>query len=131
MATLMELKQERCVACRADSQHATDEEVAQLRPQVPEWELLVDDGIRKLRRALRFGNVVQALEFTNAVGNLAEAEGHHPLLETEWGRVTITWWTHNIRDLHRNDFIMSAKTDRLYEEMLERRESGHLPPKGS
>ena len=44
---------------------------------------------------------------------LAEAEGHHPALLTEWGRVTVTWWTHKIRGLHRNDFIMAAKTEML------------------
>jgi len=56
---------------------------------------------------------------TNRVGALAEAEGHHPALLTEWGRVTVTWWTHKIRGLHRNDFIMAAKTDGLVTE------SGH------
>ena len=47
------------------------------------------------------------------VGALAESEGHHPALLTEWGRTTVTWWTHKIRGLHRNDFIMAAKTDSL------------------
>lgn len=125
------LTQEKCVACRADSPHVTDEEIAGLHPQVPEWKLGFEDRIRKLERVFRFRNFVQALTFTNAVGNLAEAEGHHPLLVTEWGRVTVTWWTHKIRDLHRNDFIMSAKTDRLYEELLARGEiEPPLPPKG-
>ena len=122
------LTQEKCVACRADSPHVTDREIAELHPQVPEWSLVIDDAIRKLRRIFRFGNFAQALAFTDAVGSLAEAEGHHPLLVTEWGRVTVTWWTHKIRDLHRNDFIMAAKTDRLYEDMLERGEI-ELPPK--
>ena len=54
-----------------------------------------------------------ALAFTNQVGALAEAEGHHPAILTEWGRVTVSWWTHAIRGLHRNDFIMAAKTDAL------------------
>jgi 4a-hydroxytetrahydrobiopterin dehydratase len=47
------------------------------------------------------------------VGQIAEEEGHHPSILTEWGRVTVTWWTHKIKGLHRNDFIMAAKTDRL------------------
>jgi 4a-hydroxytetrahydrobiopterin dehydratase len=47
------------------------------------------------------------------VGELAEEEGHHPALLTEWGRVTVSWWTHKIRGLHRNDYIMAAKTDVL------------------
>jgi 4a-hydroxytetrahydrobiopterin dehydratase len=50
------------------------------------------------------------------VGALAEADGHHPALLTEWGQVTVTWWTHKIRGLHRNDFVMAAKTDALVAE---------------
>ncbi len=64
--------------------------------------------------SFKFKNFVQSLEFTNQVGALAEAEGHHPALLTEWGRVTVTWWTHKIKGLHRNDFIMAAKTDQLF-----------------
>jgi len=69
--------------------------------------------------------ILVALAFTNRVGALAEAEGHHPALLTEWGRVTVTWWTHKIRGLHRNDFIMAAKTDGLA-----RSRPGLLPPAG-
>lgn len=108
------LVQERCVACRADAPRVTDEEIAQLHPQVPDWKLIREDGIRKLEREFRFQGFVQALAFTSGVGGLAEAEGHHPRIITEWGRVKVTWWTHKIRDLHRNDFIMAAKTDELY-----------------
>jgi 4a-hydroxytetrahydrobiopterin dehydratase len=61
-----------------------------------------------------YKNFVEALHFTNKVGELAETEGHHPSLLTEWGKVTVTWWTHKINGLHRNDFIMAAKTDELY-----------------
>jgi pterin-4a-carbinolamine dehydratase len=67
-----------------------------------------------LQRVFKFKNFAQALDFTNKVGDLAEAEDHHPALTTEWGKVTINWWTHKIRGLHRNDFIMAAKTDGLY-----------------
>ena len=62
-----------------------------------------------------FGNFVDALAFTNRVGQIAEEEDHHPALLTEWGKVTVSWWTHKIRGLHRNDLIMGAKTDELYE----------------
>jgi 4a-hydroxytetrahydrobiopterin dehydratase len=72
------------------------------------------DGIARLERAFGFPTFADALAFTNRVGTLAEAEGHHPALLTEWGRVTVTWWTHKIRGLHRNDFIMAAKTDALF-----------------
>ena len=107
------LASEKCVACRADAPRLTEAEVAELRRTTPEWQVVEREGIPRLERVFRFDNFVQALEFTNRVGEIAEAEGHHPALLTEWGRVTVTWWTHKIRGLHRNDFIMAAKTDAL------------------
>jgi 4a-hydroxytetrahydrobiopterin dehydratase len=92
----------------------TDDEIAELRPQVADWELVDVDEIKRLRRVFRFDNFAQALEFTDRIGALAEEEGHHPALLTEWGRTTVTWWTHKIKGLHRNDFIMAAKTDEAY-----------------
>ena len=108
------LTQEKCVACRRDSPPATSQDVAELHPQVPQWELITEDGIKKLNRLFRFSDFQQALDFTNVLGALAESEGHHPRLVTEWGRVVVTWWTHKIRNLHRNDFVMAAKSDQLY-----------------
>lgn len=111
------LTNERCVACRPDSPRVTAAEIAELKPQVPEWQMIERDGIKRLERVFRFSNFREALAFTNRVGGLAEEEGHHPAILTEWGRVTVTWWTHKIRGLHRNDFIMAAKTDLLAGEM--------------
>ena len=107
------LVQERCVACRRDAPRVTDEEMAALTPQIPDWEITEHEGVPRLVRTLRFPDFAQALAFTQRVGEIAEAEGHHPAILTEWGRVTVSWWTHKIRGLHRNDFIMAAKTDRL------------------
>ena len=109
------LFEQRCVACRADSPHVTDAELAELQPRVAEWRLITESEVRKLRRTFRFADFRRALTFTDSVGEAAEEESHHPRLVTEWGRVTVTWWTHAIRDIHRNDFIMAAKTDRLYD----------------
>ncbi|HCU81264.1 MAG: 4a-hydroxytetrahydrobiopterin dehydratase [Anaerolineaceae bacterium] len=102
-----------CVACSGDSPLATAEEIDTLRLQVPEWSILNSEGIGKLERVFEFSNFIQALEFTNDVGNLAEQENHHPAILTEWGRVTVTWWTHKIGGLHHNDFVAAAKTDKL------------------
>lgn len=105
-----------CVACRPGSPRVTDDEMAELRAQVPEWHVVEHEGERRLERTFRFPTFNAALAFTGKVGKLAEAEGHHPMLLTEWGRVTVTWWTHTIGGLHRNDFIMAAKTSQLYEQ---------------
>jgi 4a-hydroxytetrahydrobiopterin dehydratase len=93
----------------------TDAEIAELKPLVPTWELVEADGVKRLRRSFEFDDFAEALAFTTRVGTLAEEEGHHPALLTEWGRVTVEWWTHKIRGLHRNDFVMAAKTDELFE----------------
>ena len=107
------LSAERCAACRRDSPRVTEADIADLGRQIPDWQLVERDGIARLERTFDVPTFADALTFTNRVGALAEEEGHHPALLTEWGRVTVTWWTHKIRGLHRNDFIMAAKTDAL------------------
>ena len=106
-----ELTEMKCTACRGDEPTLTDPEIEQLRPQVPDWRVLEREGVKRLERAFRFDDFARALAFTNRVGEQAEEQGHHPALLTEWGRVTVTWWTHKIGGLHRNDFIMAARTD--------------------
>jgi len=103
----------RCVPCRGGEPPLSKEEISALTPQVPEWAVVEQDGIQRLERVFKRKNFVEALALTQKVGELAEDEGHHPLIVTEWGRVTIQWWTHKIKGLHRNDFIMAAKTDLL------------------
>jgi 4a-hydroxytetrahydrobiopterin dehydratase len=107
------LTSQTCEACRRDSPRVTEEEIATLRPQIPDWTLDSPEGVDRLERTFKFKDFATALAFTQRVGELAEAEGHHPRLVTEWGKVGVSWWTHKIRGLHRNDFIMAAKTDEL------------------
>jgi 4a-hydroxytetrahydrobiopterin dehydratase len=109
-----ELVELRCVPTRKGDPAAGEEEIATFHAQVPDWQIVERDGVRQLERVFKFKNFVQALAFTNRVGDLAEKEGHHPAILTEWGRVTVTWWTHAVAGLHKNDFIAAAKTDWLY-----------------
>jgi len=106
-----DLKQANCVPCRGEEPPLSGGQIDELRPGVPDWQVIEVDGMKRLQRVFKFKNFAEALAFTNKVGALAEAEDHHPALLTEWGKVTVTWWTHKIRGLHRNDFIMAAKTD--------------------
>jgi 4a-hydroxytetrahydrobiopterin dehydratase len=112
---MSELSEMKCTACRGDEPTLTETEIAGLRPRVPGWQVVEREGIKRLERAFGFRNFARALAFTDRVGEQAEQEGHHPAILTEWGRVTVTWWTHKIGGLHRNDFIMAAKTDELYD----------------
>ncbi|MFY0665479.1 MAG: 4a-hydroxytetrahydrobiopterin dehydratase [Natronospirillum sp.] len=113
MTTADTLSTQACEACRADAPQVSEAELAELIKQIPDWVPVVRDGVMQLEREYTFRNFRLALEFTNKVGALAEAEGHHPGILTEWGKVTVTWWTHAINGLHRNDFICAAKTDAL------------------
>jgi len=109
----MSLAQQQCEACRADAPKVSDHELAELMHQIPDWAPVVVNNVMQLERSYSFKNFRLALEFTNKVGALAEAEGHHPEIVTEWGKVTVRWWTHAINGLHKNDFICAAKTDAL------------------
>ena len=111
MAKLVEMH---CAPYEPGEVALTDEELAGYRSQVPEWKVAEREGIPRLERTFSFPDFVQALAFANRVGGLAEAEDHHPALLTEWGSVTVTWWTHKVGGLHLNDLIAAAKTDRLY-----------------
>lgn len=100
-----------CEACQPGAQPATAEEIEEWLAEIPDWDLIKINDIPRLRRAFRFKNFREALDFTNVVGEVAETEGHHPRITTEWGKVTVLIWTHAIKNLHRNDFILAAKID--------------------
>lgn len=107
------LNEQKCVPCEGGVPPATEEEIQEMKQQVPDWHIKHVDGCPQLYRVFSFSNFQQAMEFTQKVGDVAEQEGHHPALLTEWGKVTVTWWTHAINGLHQNDFIMAAKTDEV------------------
>lgn len=113
MAVLAEMK---CTVCRAGDTPLDKFEITQYRDQVPNWEIFREDEIDKIKRTFKFKDFASALAFTQAVGDLAEQEDHHPVITLQWGRVTVMWWTHEIRGLHPNDFIMAARSDEAYKE---------------
>jgi len=103
----------KCVACRGGEPTLTDSEIKDLNPQIPEWHVIEIDGVKRLERIYKMKNFIDAIAFTNKIGLISEKEDHHPLIVTEYGKVTVQWWTHKIKGLHQNDFIMAAKTDTL------------------
>jgi 4a-hydroxytetrahydrobiopterin dehydratase len=111
------LKEMETVPCHPKLPVMSSVEIAEYIPQLPQWDLVKQEGIRQLERTYEFDDFKQALAFTQRVGELAEAEDHHPTLLTAWGRVTVTWWTTAIGGLHLNDFIMAARTDEVYERL--------------
>lgn len=111
---MSDLAQQSCEACKSDAPTLSDAEINEMKPDVPEWEVKEIDGEKRLSRQFKFKNFAQALAFTQTVGDMAEDANHHPAILTEYGKVTVDWWTHKIGGLHKNDFVMAAKTDKAY-----------------
>lgn len=107
---------QKCEACHAEAPKVSDDELAKLMSEIPDWVAKTRDNIMMLERAYKLKNYKKAVKFANKVAELAEEEGHHPEILLEWGKVTVTWWTHAINGLHKNDFICAAKTDSLISE---------------
>lgn len=102
-----------CEACRIDAPKVTNSEIESLMPQIPSWSILENDDIKRLVCSFAFLDYDQTVNFANSVTKLAEEEDHHPEIIIEWGKVTVSWWSHKINGLHMNDFICAAKTDEL------------------
>ena len=111
---MSDLSEQGCEACRADAPRISDADLKRLVTEIPDWEIIVVDGIMQLSREFKFRDFAQAMAFSNRVSDLAEAVDHHPAIMTEWGRVNVTRWSHKIRGLHKNDLIMAARTDKAY-----------------
>ena len=109
-----ELRKRACEACHISASRISDEEISRYKPSIPDWDIAEIENVKRLVRRFKFRNFEEALGFTVKVGDIAEQEGHHPSILTEWGRVTVSWWSHSIKGLHINDFIMAARTDALY-----------------
>ena len=109
-----DLKAAHCTACRGGEPPLDDRGIDALASQVPEWTVVERDGVRRIERTFRFPDFRVAMAFAAAVAELAEREDHHPDLHVGWGRVRVETWTHAIGGLHRNDFILAAKTDELF-----------------
>ncbi len=110
---MSELSQEHCTPINAASPKLAENQARQMLDQVNGWNLVTKNAEPRLEKTFQFKDFRQALDFTDKVGQLANQEDHHPAILTEWGKVTVDWWTHKIKGLHRNDFVMAAKTDDL------------------
>lgn len=112
-----DLTEATCEACGPDSKPVSAETRREFHAQVPDWDIIEVDGVSQLRHAFSFPDFMEAIAFTDEIGALAEEEGHHPAILTEYGKVTVRWWTHAVDGLHKNDFIMAAKTSEIFEDL--------------
>ena len=112
----IDLSQSSCEACKVDAPVLSNEEIKDYQSKLPSWSVIDDEGINRLVCSFAFMNYKDSISFTNKVAKLAEQEDHHPEIILEWGKVTVAWWSHKIKGLHKNDFICASKTDTLYQE---------------
>lgn len=89
------------------------DQVQALIGQVPGWIVSHADGVDKLVREFKFSDYLMIIDLAHKIGCMAEQVNHHPVLLVEWGKLTVTWWTHVTGGLHRNDFIMAARCNRV------------------
>lgn len=108
-----DLTEQTCTACRVGAPLVATDEIQVLMQEIPQWKLVNIDGIKRLQRVFEFKNYQSTLVFANQVAGIADEQGHHPAILIEWGRVTVSWWSHKIKGLHVNDFIMAARSDAL------------------
>jgi 4a-hydroxytetrahydrobiopterin dehydratase len=110
------LADRRCEPCKPGTPPVEGEALQQLSAQLEGWSVVGGDagsgGAKRLEKQYKFPDFRQALAFVNRVGEIAEAEGHHPDIELGWGRVKLVLWTHSIGGLSEGDFILAAKADR-------------------
>ena len=105
------LTEKTCVPCKGGVPALSAEEAKHYLDETPNWAL--DGAASRIERRFAFGNFVEALDFVNRLGALAENEGHHPDISFGWGYCNVVLYTHKIKGLHENDFIMAAKIDCL------------------
>ena len=108
-----------CQPCRKGDAPLSAEEISELLVDLPEWRIIERESRARLERNFQFPDFKEALEFANKVGELAEAEDHHPAILISWGRAAVSWWTFVIDGLHQNDFILAARTDLLYQSLAQ------------
>jgi 4a-hydroxytetrahydrobiopterin dehydratase len=112
VALVSDLDSGSCEACRIDAPIVSDDEASLLIKEIEGWNL-INDGVKKLKKEFSFSNYSDSVDFSNKVAGIAEQEDHHPQIILEWGKVTVIWWSHKIKGLHKNDFICAAKTNNI------------------
>ena len=112
---MTKLSKSSCEACRVDAPVLQDNEIKELLSQVPSWKVFEEDNVKKIICSFIFLSYEDSLNFLSKVADIAEKEDHHPEIILEWGKVTVTWWSHKIKGLHKNDFICASKTDALFD----------------
>ena len=108
---MSKLAEKDCVPCKGGVPPLKGQALTKIRKQLNgHWKVIKGHHLEK---EYDFKDFKQALAFTNRVGKLAEAQGHHPDIYLAWGKVKVTIWTHKVDGLTESDFVLAARADRL------------------
>lgn len=113
------LAQQQCSPCDEETKPLTEEEIKQLWLETPMWETRDTNGIKRIHRLFEFPSYAEGITFVNEVARLAESANHHPKIIVDYRKVEVEWYTHTIKGLHKNDFIMAAKSDQAFLDTLD------------
>jgi 4a-hydroxytetrahydrobiopterin dehydratase len=114
MASRDSLADRDLIRCAKGTPPLSEAEYVALLAQLPDWNIAEVDGVARLQRSYRFEEPSDAAAFSRFLSSIADEADHHPFLMTDANRLTVTWWTHSIRGLHLNDFIMAARSDEAF-----------------
>lgn len=114
----MKLTATQCQPCRSDSHPVNKDDRQRYLEEIPDWSIVCENGVDQLVRTYTFKSYRECLAFTLQLGEMAEEADHHPKIILEWGKVSVHWWTHTIKGLHLNDFILAARSDGAFESRL-------------
>ncbi len=111
---MSDLLKQQCEPISAQSEALSRTDVTGYMDKFEDWTVIDSGGELHLRREFKFPDFREAALFAYYVGQEADEQNHHPVIAVEYGKAVVTWWTHALNGLHRNDFIMAARTDDIY-----------------
>ena len=107
---MIDLSKMKCIPCEGGVPPLEGDKLKEFTDSLPDWKCIDE---KKLEKKFTFKDFKEAQVFTNKVGDLAEEIGHHPDILLQWGKVTVTIWTHKINGLADADFVFAAKVNEL------------------
>lgn len=110
----LSLREHNVLLCKKGTPPLDENEIAPLVAQIPQWKVQEENGIRQLVRTFQFNSPAEVAQFSAHVQAMADTVNHHPLQASDGNMLTLRWWTHSIKGLHLNDFIMAARSDELF-----------------
>ncbi len=111
---MSQLSEQKISATPETATGLTRKEQESLLEKIPYWRINRHSKQHQLERDFIVKNFQSAIDLSNKITLIAEESDHHPTLVVQWGKVKVIWWSHSIKGLHLNDFVMAAKTEEIF-----------------